>query len=172
MPLVLPDNFNQEYDKADDSGRASVGDYDRVEPGTYLAYISKVESKTINDKPTFIPAFKIVSGIGGEVTQQAGKVTPGTPFYLTIKAMWRVAAFLKMLNVTVSDRQVFYPEVLIGRGAVIEVREETYTRPDGTQGTSTKAAEFFPPADQQVNQDARDASDPLWFEAAGADLPF
>lgn len=161
MPVSLPQNFNQEYDKAPGDG-VPKKDLDRVDPGTYLAFVYDVRSKTINDKQAIEIVWQVVSKVDGEESDQTQKKTIGEPFYLTTKAMWRLTAFMKMLKVTCSDRQVFNPEALIGRFASVEVDVDSWTAPSGDMVFLSKVKQCAPPSDPELNKEERDASDPKW----------
>jgi len=167
MPFSLPNEFDKQY--ADATGDALSENTDKVEPGVYMARISKVELKVINKKDTVIPHYEIVSNLEGGESTEMGKTVSMKPFYLTDRAIFRFAGFLKMLNVKVSDRQVCNADVLIGRVAAIEVIIDQYTGNDGNQYSKAIVGQVAPPEDKTLNSEERDAS--VWVNQQD-DLPF
>lgn len=164
MPYALPTNFNEQYDKASSEGVEGQNDseFQRVEPGTYLAVCVDPRRKTINDKQVLEPAWEIIADVEGRPTEEMKKRTSQNPFYLTNRAMWRFTNFLKCMNIFCSDRQVWYDNTIVGRYAAVEVSEETYTRKDGTMGSKTIVTQIVPPIDKSFNEEKRDGSDPKW----------
>ena len=164
MPYSLPTGFNDEYEKADGEAVEGQGqEYQRVQPGMYIARIIKPNRKVINDKQVLEPAFEILADGEGGATEEQGKHTLSKPFYLNPKAIWKFAGLLKCLNITVSDPQVFYDNVILNRTARVQIVEEFYTRKDGTQGSKTVVSNISKLSGiEGLENNPRDASEEKW----------
>jgi hypothetical protein len=161
MQVSLPQEFVDEYNSADNSGFGGGGDL--MPAGQHQAKI--IRFKTITDvSPGKYPFFVVTwTNTEGHEAEDIMSLSP--------KAMSVFASKLRVLNITVSDPNVFYPEVLLGRYALITIQHQTKT---GTSRSFTNAVltQILPPNwpdGLAANTVARDGSDPKW-EKEG--LPF